>query len=172
MCQGRMMRYPVQTIWCNLLYKPRLHRKSSLKSFLAKIYSWFPWQVSFSKTLHAGYIWNLESQITRWLRGPELLECILWAVSPYRRSLFASKKILKRNWCQRAELWEWGARKVGFLGGVFFPSHLHNMQNCWKSLRFCFSPQVAESEETIRKMEMELAMSQEKHRTCTQEVKE
>ena len=45
------------------------------------------------------------------------------------------------------------------------------MQNCWKSLRFCFSPQVAESEETIRKTEMELAMSQEKHRTCTQEVK-
>ena len=63
--------------------------------------------------------------------------------------------------CTKSRLFRW----------CFFPSHLHNVQNCWKSLRFCFSPQVAESEETIRKMEMELAMSQEKHRTCTQEVK-
>lgn len=35
-------------------------------------------------------------------------------------------------------------------------------------IRFLF--QVADSEETIRSLEMELAMSQEKHRTCTQEV--
>lgn len=29
---------------------------------------------------------------------------------------------------------------------------------------------MADSEEAIRNLEMELAMSQEKHRTCTQEV--
>ena len=33
-----------------------------------------------------------------------------------------------------------------------------------------FFLQVADSEENIRSLEMELAMSQEKHRTCTQEV--
>lgn len=108
-------------------------KQFGVTSYISRVYTAsHPWKVFSLKNilivfLTSFFLQNLtcwlhlesRSQITRWLRGPELLECILWAVSPYRRSLFASKKILKRNWCQRAELWEWGARKVGFLGGVF-----------------------------------------------------
>ena len=39
------------------------------------------------------------------------------------------------------------------------------------SVNCLFFSQLADSEETTRNLEMELAVSQEKHRICTQEVK-